>query len=148
MKRKTPGGLFFSIELRPYRYGLVVSIGQTDAEIRADMIRLDRRHKTGRVTDVIEAMKGRWPGFVRTWEADSFMFIREMPVTVQGQGVVVHELLHVVRHCMRTRNMGMGGMNGQEAYCYLLEETWNQVMGRVAEHLRKHDGRASKSGRR
>lgn len=129
-------GMFFCFELRPYRYGFVVSIGQTDAEIKADMAKIDRKHKVKRKADVMDALKNRTPGFCVLWEADSFMFIRDMPMTVQGQGVVAHELLHVVRHCMRTRGIKMSGQSAEEAHCYLLEEAWNEVMGRVARHVK------------
>ena len=125
-------GFFFNIELRPYRYGCVVSIGQTDAQIKAEMAKVDHAYKTKRSRDVMRAgIENPVPGYVVTWEADSFMRIREIPDTVQVQGVVIHELLHVVRHCLKTRGINMAGRGGQEAYCYLLEEAWNEVMGRV-----------------
>lgn len=139
MSVKKRPGLFFAIELRPYRYGLVVSIGQTDAEIGAAMAKMDRTHGTKRGPDVMEALETVGPGFCVVWDSDSFVYIRDIPDTVQAQGVVVHELLHAVRHCMKVRSISMGDMNGQEAHCYLLEETWNEVMGRVARHIRRDD---------
>lgn len=124
------------MELRPYRYGLVVSIGQTEDELRRCMRRVDKKHNVERLGDVIEALKTPGPGFCCFWEADGFMYIREIPMTVQSQGVVVHELLHVIEHCMKSRGMKLSGVTSQEAYCYLIEEAWNEVMGRVANHIK------------
>lgn len=128
-------GLFFTLELQPYRYGLVVSIGQTDAQLKRSMERIDKKHGVERVGDVMEALKTPGPGFCCLWEADGFMYIREIPVTVQSQGVVVHELLHIIQHCMKSRGMKLSGVTSQEAYCYLTEQAWNDVMGRVARSI-------------
>jgi len=123
--------------MRPYRYGFVVSIGQSDEELKADMRRIDRKQKTRRTKYVMAASATPGPGFCVMFENDSFMRIREIPRSVEGDGVVIHELLHVVRHCLKSRGINMSGTNGQEAYCYLLEEAWNEVMGRVVIHLKK-----------
>jgi hypothetical protein len=135
MKRKHKG-LFFNIELKPYRYGLVVSIGQTPKEVDRCMRRIDRAHKTDRRADVMRAIEVSTPGCFVAWDADGFLHIQNMPTTVQDQGVVIHELVHCIQHCMRTRGMNMSGRTSQEAFCYLIEETWNEIMGRVARHVR------------
>lgn len=135
--RKGDNGIFFNTELPPYRYGLVVSIGQSDASIKRDLARIDKKFKVERTADVMLALKNRTPGFCVMWEADAFMFIEKMPLLVKDQGVVVHELLHIVRHCMRSRGIRMNNHSTEEAHCYLMEDLWNEVMSRVARHIRK-----------
>jgi hypothetical protein len=136
MRKKKHRGLFFNIELKPYRYGLVVSIGQTNEEVDRAMKRLDKAHGIERRVEVMNALETPGPGFCVVWEADSFMCIRSMPIHVQDQGVVIHELVHVVQHCMNSRGMKMSGRTSQEAFCYLIEEAWNEIMGRVARHIK------------
>mgnify|MGYP007112896503 FL=1 len=132
-------GLFFTTELRPYRYGLVVSIGQTDAELKADLRKADRHFKCKRTAEIMaEAVLSKtWPGWVLNFEADSFMRMRELPSTIEQRGVMVHELLHVVRACMKSRNMRMSGRTGQEAYCYLLEELYIEFCHRITQHTKR-----------
>ena len=132
-KRK---GHFFTLELRPYDYVVAVSVGQTDRELGAQLREVDRKHGINITGEMLEGV-AKGPAFMVSLVGkerrafDSFMYLKYPPVALADQGVLMHECLHVVRHCLRRANITMGGNNGEEAYCYLLEWMWKAVMERV-----------------
>lgn len=127
--------LFYTREIFPYRYGLVVSIGQTDAQLRASMQGLDRKLRTSHTEEVMLVAYKTNPehtkGYVQNWQSDSLMRIYTFPKSIGQRGAIVHELLHVVRACLWSRSLKMKGVTGQEAYCYLLEDLYIDLFRRL-----------------
>lgn len=127
--------VFYMREVSPYRYGLIVNIGQSDRQLEKHMRDVDARLNTDRTKEVIRVANRpnmqRANGYVQNWKNDSLLRIMKMPETIEDRGTVVHELLHVVRACLKSRNIRMTGFAGQEAYCYLLEELHNDLFSRL-----------------
>lgn len=137
-------GLFFTFELKPYRFGVAVSIAQDRNELSEDLKKLDRRFRTNARKNILadwDRAAQISTGMVVSVgenEGDAFMWLRDIPTTNATCGVLIHESLHLVTLCLCERGMDLG-MDGssQEPYCYLLEEVWNEVMGRVNHHLKR-----------
>lgn len=128
--------LFWSTEVRPYRYGLVVSIGQTDRQLVASARVLDRKFGADRAKEVEEAAI-RWagcPGYVHRWTADALLRIRNIPKAVSDHGVLIHELTHVVHGVLKARGMNTDSTTGEEAFAYLIEQLHNDICVRLDKH--------------
>lgn len=137
-KRK---GLFFTMELKPYRFGVAFSIGQDREALDKDLKDLDRKFNTNAREailidyDRIEPISSGFVLSVGKNEGDAFVWLRDIPTTNGTCGVAIHEFMHLVTLCLHGRGMELGSTaSSQEPYCYLMEEVWNEVMGRVSQH--------------
>ena len=139
LKKKRTKGLFYTQSVKPYRYGLVVSIGQSLEELRASMEATDKEYGTDRAQEVIaqaeQAIGDGWPGFVFRMQSDSFFWLRDLPRCTSSYGVMVHELMHLVNGVMKSRGIRLSGTSTEEAYAYLIEELYIEMSNRVCRHL-------------
>lgn len=125
-------GLSFTVELKPYRYGLAVSMGQSRKELLKFARWIDKEYGSDRSGIIMDGFdKADSVGFCIRMDGDSFLYLRDLPTTITKQGVLIHELFHVARHCLISRDIDLSGRSTEEVYAYLMEEMWNEIMHRV-----------------
>lgn len=131
------GGFCFNMEIKPYRYGLLMSIAQSRKQLKRSLKSADKHFGTNRADELLKHWdeSDGWLGFVVNMDSsDSFVYLRDMPDTINTRGVMVHELLHLTFAVLKARRIDTEGMGGEEAHCYLLEELCNEVERRVSRH--------------
>ena len=125
------------VELAPYRCGVLVSVGQSRGRLRRSLLDADRAYGTARADVVLKEFDEHdGPGFCLKFGRDSVIVLREMPMTVQQQGIVVHECLHAVHGAIGDIGISLEDRSGEEAYAYLLEHLFTSIMSRVAERVK------------
>ncbi len=134
-------GLFFTTTLRPYRFGLAVSIAQDPKQLNKDLLKLDRRCGTKARPNIMQNYRRISPistGFVlRVGVGDAFMWLKAMPTTTATCGVALHEMLHVTAMCLMDRGIKISRKaSSHEPYCYLLEDLHVTLYDNVNNHLR------------
>lgn len=130
-------GIFFTTELPPYRFGVIVSVGQTRQQLSEDLKKVDRKFKTKARASILSSLDSvseiSTGCVISIGDNDAIMWLRDMPETNATCGVLIHEAVHLATFCLVGRGMKMGKSgSSQEPYCYLIEHIWNEVMAHVS----------------
>lgn len=134
--------MFFTTSLRPYRFGLAVSIAQDVRSLGEDLRKLDQSCGTKARANILKDhahLSTISTGYVlRVGTGDAFMWLKEMPTTTKTCGVALHEMLHVVAMCLNDRGVKLTNKaHSHEPYCYLLEDLHETLYMHVNDYLKK-----------
>ena len=104
----------FILPLVIYPLDIMVSIAQTDCELRKELI------KCGSVWNDI--MKCLGDGlYVMTPSNQSLIRIKKYPITPREYGILQHEIFHAVTNIMHRIGMKFIILKSDEAYAYLVQ---------------------------
>lgn len=131
-KKKKEPAISFMLPLFPYTYNLLVSIGQSNKELRKTIA----DYKIKDTTDFVGYEGHTCPAAYAIWPANLTAAIRlkGLPRTSNNYAALAHEICHVVLGVMRGVGIRATSGDADEAYAYMT----SYITENIYENINKY----------